>query len=317
MSDLPLPDDELLSAYLDGELTAEERAALDDRLGHEPGLADRLAELRAAADLVATPVAPLAPDRVDDLVGAALAAGTTSPTVTDLAAASAARRRSWGNRVAVAAAAVILVALAVPALRANSDDDGSSETADAGDTDDSGDDVGGDDADGEATAELDMATEAADAATATFEEAAPTADDAGLDDADDGGVAADVEPADAGRMNELGAFDDLDQLRAAAVEEYGAGAAPTTTTVAGLDEGDDDQGDGDVADPEAASACVGEATVAVRALLDGADPAAPELTEATVAGEPVVVAVFPTDPGPTLVVASLVDCAVLDVTVLS
>ena len=43
-------DDRKLTAYLDGELDAAERAALEARLGADPALRERLEALRAAAD---------------------------------------------------------------------------------------------------------------------------------------------------------------------------------------------------------------------------------------------------------------------------
>ena len=47
-----LDDDELLTAYLDGELLSEERSRLQERLMDEPALRGRLAELQKAWDLL-------------------------------------------------------------------------------------------------------------------------------------------------------------------------------------------------------------------------------------------------------------------------
>lgn len=51
-SELPEHDRELLSAYIDNELTPAERAALEQRLRAEPSLRRELAELRAVRDLL-------------------------------------------------------------------------------------------------------------------------------------------------------------------------------------------------------------------------------------------------------------------------
>ncbi|WP_448337688.1 anti-sigma factor family protein [Chloroflexus aurantiacus] len=51
-SELPEQDRELLSAYIDNELTPAERSALEERLRVEPSLRRELAELRAVRDLL-------------------------------------------------------------------------------------------------------------------------------------------------------------------------------------------------------------------------------------------------------------------------
>lgn len=51
-SELPERDLELLSAYLDNELTPADRTALEQRLANEPRLRRELAELRATRDLL-------------------------------------------------------------------------------------------------------------------------------------------------------------------------------------------------------------------------------------------------------------------------
>lgn len=122
MSDHPLPDDELLSSFLDGELTDDEGARLDARFDQEPQLRDRLAELRSAADLAATPVAPLHTGEREPLLTAALAATATATNVADLDAART-RREQRRTRLATAAAAVAALAIAVPTIRALSSDD--------------------------------------------------------------------------------------------------------------------------------------------------------------------------------------------------
>lgn len=151
MTDEHLPDDdEIASAVIDGEATAQEVAAVD----RDPVLAARVAELRLVADAVAIPVEPLPAGIVDDLVGAALATATgtvavdepadrsrgTEPSgvVTDLAERRSAHRAGrW-----LAAAAVVLVALALPlalALRPEPQGDTFASVGSAANDDDAGD----------------------------------------------------------------------------------------------------------------------------------------------------------------------------------
>jgi hypothetical protein len=163
-------DDELLSSYLDGEATPEGIA----RIESDPTLLARVEELRAARDLIATPVTPLPAPDVDAVIGAALEAGTTSPIVTGIDRVR--QRRSERTRVMVAVAAgVLLVAIAVPVLNAIGSDSESDDTA----------------------ATADMAEDTGDAADddAFSLEALPADDDAGGDD--DADMAADADaPAD-------------------------------------------------------------------------------------------------------------------------
>jgi negative regulator of sigma E activity len=109
----PHPDDELVSAYLDGEASAEEIARVDA----DPALRTRLAAFRQVRAAVGAPVeAPAAADR-DRAVARALEAGVRRP-VADLddARARRARRRSRWVPVASVAAAVLLLLAAVPLL---------------------------------------------------------------------------------------------------------------------------------------------------------------------------------------------------------
>jgi hypothetical protein len=48
----PEPDDELLVSYLDGELSTEEALAVEERLGSEPRLRERMTELEQAWNLL-------------------------------------------------------------------------------------------------------------------------------------------------------------------------------------------------------------------------------------------------------------------------
>lgn len=125
-------DDDLVSAVLDGEATAAERAMVE-------GSADarhRLEELRGASAAVGEPVAPLAGSTVDDMVAAAIAGTGTamvvearpSPvTAHDEVGARRERRASRGawrravGAVAAVAAIVVLVAGAAALVRAEGD----------------------------------------------------------------------------------------------------------------------------------------------------------------------------------------------------
>jgi hypothetical protein len=129
-------DDELVSAYLDGEATPDERA----RVENDPRLQRRLGELRAVSRAVGTPhFFPESPRR-DEIIARAVAA--TAPAaapgglVVDLVAA---RRR---RRVVVAlsaAAAVLLVLIAAPlALREDRGDQQTAIEAGQDATDDAG-----------------------------------------------------------------------------------------------------------------------------------------------------------------------------------
>ena len=133
MPEHSLPDDELLSSYLDGELTAEEIARLDARLATDSDLAERLESLRAAESLASTRVAPLLSADADRMIHAALAASTTAGNVTDLAAASTRRRNVWPARLATVAAGAVVLVLGVSALQAiDTGDD--ADTASSGDS---------------------------------------------------------------------------------------------------------------------------------------------------------------------------------------
>jgi hypothetical protein len=124
MNNMSPADDEFLSSYLDGEATPEGIA----RIESDSTLLARVEELRAARDLIATPVTPLSAPDVDALVGAALEASATSPVVTGMEQAR--RRRSDRTRTMVAiAAGVLLLAIAVPVLNTISSDSGSDDTA--------------------------------------------------------------------------------------------------------------------------------------------------------------------------------------------
>jgi hypothetical protein len=110
-------DDELASAYLDDQVTPEERA----RVEGDSAVMARVAELRGARDaLAAEPIESPSPTARDNAIRAAVRAGTTA----DLAEARAARATRTRQRLRVASiAAAILVALGLTAalLRIGSD----------------------------------------------------------------------------------------------------------------------------------------------------------------------------------------------------
>lgn len=144
--DSSLPDDEMLSSFLDGELAAPDRTLLDARLAGEPALHARLEELRQASRLAAAPVDSLTGTERDRLIRNALAAA--APSVPDLATARA-RRHQRRQRVFTAAAAAAVVMLAVPLFQAiRSNGDGSDEATTAADFETPADDTAGDESDG-------------------------------------------------------------------------------------------------------------------------------------------------------------------------
>ena len=129
MSEVDVPDDDVFSAYLDGELAPVERAAFEARLAADPGAQAELDEVAEVRTLVrglgaVTPPAGF----VDELlaIGAADDAeaaepGTTAPAV-DLAAARIHRRgrsRFAALAVGAAAAVALVVAVALPERSSN------------------------------------------------------------------------------------------------------------------------------------------------------------------------------------------------------
>jgi hypothetical protein len=251
MSDLPLPDDELLSSHLDGELTAADEARLTARLADDPGLRTRLDELRRARELAATSVPALDVDTRDALLAAALAEAPTgdtpAPPVVDLGAERR-RRRIGTDRLARVAAVVVLCVLAVPVILSITGGDDDLDTASVGSDDSADVDSAGDDGAGDVnelrSAELDESAEAAADGMAMD-------DVSGGDDADAAGTgeAADMDDAE---MNDadMDAGDDGD---ATTDDEgmFGTGeTAPVEAlrlfvTAAGFDVLDDELGDFD------------------------------------------------------------------------
>lgn len=107
------PLDELLSAYLDGEASAEERARVEAAVASDPEVAERHRRLVAVAALLEPPV-PAPPDVVDAQIARALAASGV-----DLDAA----RRSRRPAVFAAAAAIAGVFLVGTLLAVRGDSD--------------------------------------------------------------------------------------------------------------------------------------------------------------------------------------------------
>ena len=119
---------DMLSAYLDNELTADERAMVDARLSESPEWRSELAEVQSARSIVRALGAREAPagfwDRVVEYVGSAEQAERASATTAELPAPvqiSSARRTRRGERVSpggravrwIAGAAAAVVALVV------------------------------------------------------------------------------------------------------------------------------------------------------------------------------------------------------------
>jgi hypothetical protein len=110
--------DELVSRYLDAEVTADEAA----RVESDPGLLARANAMRSAIEAVAAPVDIPMID-LDQRRTIALDASSTSTRITDLSAARA-HRIERRNRFVAVAAAVVLLAVAFTAIqRADLDDD--------------------------------------------------------------------------------------------------------------------------------------------------------------------------------------------------
>lgn len=225
MSDLSPTDDELISAYLDDEVTTAERASIET----DARALARVARLRAVRDQVAAPVTPLSEADRERLLARALAVSHTTPVVTSMTATR--RRPVWARRplLAVAAAAAVL-ALAVPVLR-NVDlgGDASDDTA-AGEPAAEATTMAQTDAD-TARAEIAPGAEAADvpAAEPAEEAAAEPAEEplsdttSGDDGATDDEVAADeaLAPGFEPLLPGLGEFTTIDQLVDQVFSDFG------------------------------------------------------------------------------------------------
>ncbi len=110
-------DDEILSTIIDGEASPETVASV----ASDPDALQRLTALRAAVDVVATPIPDATPERRSASIAAAMAAATpASPEVTSLSAKRHEREQTkrglptgW---LVAAAAAVLLFILGTPLI---------------------------------------------------------------------------------------------------------------------------------------------------------------------------------------------------------
>lgn len=217
MSDFDRHQDELISAYLDGEADPGEAA----RIEGDPQSRARAAELAAVIHAVADPIQGLTPKERDRLRARALAA---APSPAPMREISEAARRRWRLVLipAAAAAGIFAVALGVISLRGGSDDDASETAASApattaasssemaaqsaaADMGDMAEPAAEDFAEEEAEATTSAAT-AADGDEAMAEPAGPE-----TEEADEAGTVTDQAP-DAPSVADLGSFDGPEQL---------------------------------------------------------------------------------------------------------
>lgn len=124
MSDEQLREDELVSAYLDGEATPAEIAEIEQ----DGALMTRVEQLRSVRDAVAAPVAPLSEELRDRMIGAALAAADAGADQRPEARIVPIHRRRE-TLLAVAAAAILLAAVVSAGLIATRGGDESAEMA--------------------------------------------------------------------------------------------------------------------------------------------------------------------------------------------
>ena len=132
MTDPRRPDDELVSAVLDGEATAAERA----RVTGDPVLAARLAEFEAVAERIRRPVPPVADGTRDRAIERALAADPAAEADSEVSNLDQARGRrlTRSNRVLAIAAAVVGVMVLAGGLLTLSGDDNSDQAAGVADS---------------------------------------------------------------------------------------------------------------------------------------------------------------------------------------
>lgn len=231
----PDHDDELLCAYLDEELGADERRALEERLVDDDGLARRLEELSGTVDLVAAVPPASDEEREATLAAVAAAVGDAGPAGGARAVGSPAPLArpfprtppAWSKRALWSLAAALLLVVGVAGLlRSGGDDGGGSEAASV------------------AATSIAAATGAGDAAaTARIEPSKAQAADGGADPSSGSAEAAPASstapvaaPAytSADEMADLGARPDaasvIDAARGLALLSGPAPPAPTTAT---------------------------------------------------------------------------------------
>ena len=124
MSDEQFRDDELVSAYLDGEATPAEIAEVEQN----DVLMARIEQLRSVRDAVAAPVAPMSAERREQMISAALAVSDAGNVQRHGARIVPIRRRRE-TLLAVAAAAVLLAAVVSAGLIASRGGDDDAEMA--------------------------------------------------------------------------------------------------------------------------------------------------------------------------------------------
>ena len=135
MSDEERRQDELVSAYLDGEATPAEIAEVE----RDDALLARVEQLRSVRDAVAAPVAPMPAELKDQMIGAALAAAEAG-NLRRRAARIVPFHRRHQTRLAVAAAVILLAAVVSAGLIASrgGDDADMAAQAPAAEMDDAG-----------------------------------------------------------------------------------------------------------------------------------------------------------------------------------
>ena len=124
MSDEQFREDELVSAYLDGEATTAETAEVEQN----DALMARVEQLRSVRDALAAPVAPMPAERREQMISAALAVADAENAQRREARIVPVQRRRE-TLLAVAAAAILLAAVVSAGLIASRGDDESAEMA--------------------------------------------------------------------------------------------------------------------------------------------------------------------------------------------
>ena len=264
MSDERLHQDEVVSAYLDGEATPAEIAEVEA----DDALLARLEELRAVRDAVAEPVVPLSAEQRDDLIGAALG-GADAEAAARVEAKVVPLRRPQRMLLAAAAAVIVLAAAVGTGLIAGrSGDDAESVAATAAPASAGSAELAEERADAAPEAAEEpmaaMAMEAAEEATAEAlmadEEAMAEALMAEEAPAEDAALAADEVEAAPAEATAAEAEAPADELARQAADEAEAAAAPaepqaaedapaaSTTTVAAATDGGDDSPTAQVVD---------------------------------------------------------------------
>ena len=228
MSDERLHQDELVSAYLDGEATPSEIAEVEA----SDALLARAQELRAVRDAVAEPVAPLPADRQDELIGAALGVADAE-AYARVEAKVVPLQRPQRLLLAMAAAVIVLAAVVGTGLIASRGGDDSEEFASVASTMDD-------------AAPAEMAGQEPMAEAAPAAEEAPAADEPmaemDMEAADETAAEMDMAAAEAMVEMDIAAAEEPMAEEALAAAEQAAAeaalaaaeaaAAPTTTAAA-------------------------------------------------------------------------------------